>query len=155
MQINFRAAFQDFSNKLSDSLLINIKFCAHELSKRCPEKMVAEAQLTELKESVYALYQDVQKADLDPSLSRYLLDHLYLMIAAIDNYLLTGTRGIEHALDATVGSILTNHSVANQAKESEFGEAFWKVIGKAAVILQLAKTAMELGEGVFKLLPGK
>ena len=78
-----------------------------------------------------------------------------MMIEAIDNYMLTGPSGIEKALDATVGSSLTNHVLAKDAKDSQFGERFWKAVGKAAVLLKLAKTATELTDGVMKLLPGQ
>ncbi len=36
--VNFNANFYDFSQRLPDSLLISIRFCAHELDKRAPEK---------------------------------------------------------------------------------------------------------------------
>ena len=150
--ISFTNAFSGFTNKLSDSLLINIQFCAHELSKRCPEKIVDDAQLAELKEAVYTLYQEVQKANLATELSRYLLDHLYLMIEAIDNYLITGARALQNSIDNIVGTVITNQKVATAVKDSPVGNKFWGVVGKAAVLLQISKTAMELGEGAFKLL---
>jgi hypothetical protein len=154
-QISFGAAFSGFVDRLSDSLLINIEFCSHELSKRCPEKMVDEAELQKLKEAAYALYQEILKANPPPDLSRYLLDHLYLIVEAIDNYMLSGARGLRTVVDAIVGTALTNHQTARQAKESTFGERFWGIAGKVAVLLDLAKTAMELGDGTFKMLPGK
>jgi hypothetical protein len=154
-QISFNAGFNEFVSRLTDSLLINIEFCSHELSKRCPEKMVDDEELKELKESAYGLYQEIQQGTLPPDLSRYLLDHTYLIIDAIDNYTLTGARGLRTALDAAVGAVITDHAVARRAKESAFGERFWAVIGKTAVVLELAKTALELGEGVMKHLPGE
>lgn len=155
MHISVRASFQEFSGKLTDSLLLSIEFCSHELSKRCPEKVVEEDKLNELKTEARKLYDEILKADLDPALSRYLLDNLQMIIQAIENYVFTGARGIEQSIDAIVGTIVTKNKIATAAKASTCGEAFWGMVGKAAVLLQLAKTALELGEGVFKILPGK
>lgn len=153
--INFQTQFAQYSDKLSDSLLINIRFCAHELGKRRPEKIIAEKDLNDLKEAAYAVYKDVVAAKLDPQLARYLLDHLYMIIEAIDDYMITGSTGLKSALDTIVGTIATSNKVATEAKDSPFGNKFWAVVGKTAVIMELAKTAMELGEGLFKMLPGK
>ena len=151
----FPNQFSTFADKLSDSLLINIRFCAHELAKRRPEKVVPDKDLNELKEAAYALYKEVLGAKLEPHLARYILDHLYMIIEAIDDYLINGSNGLKTALDCMVGTILTTTKIAKQAKESDFGNKLWAIIGKTAVIMELAKTAMELGEGVFKMLPGK
>jgi hypothetical protein len=153
--INFQAQFAHYADRLSDSLLINIRFCAYELGKRRPEKMLAEKDLNDLKEAAYAVYQEVLAATLDPQLARYLLDHLYMIIEAIDDYMITGSTGLKSALDTIVGTIATSNKMATESRESAFGNKFWAVVGKTAVIMELAKTAMELGDGLFKMLPGK
>src|SRR5438876_12405162 len=150
--INFNANFHDFSQRLPDSLLISIRFCAHELDKRAPEKDVLREQLDSLRESAWLLYEEVLKADLPPDLSRYLLDYLYLIIEAIDDYNITGAVGMERALNAVLGTIITDSARAENARTSRFGEKFWAVVTKVGVVLKLAKTAAELADGVRKLL---
>src|SRR5207253_849608 len=81
--IGFSASFNDFVGRLSDSLLTTISFCAHELDKRIPEKDVAPEGLKEVRDSAWALYEEILKSDLPPNLARYLLDYLYLVIEAI------------------------------------------------------------------------
>lgn len=153
--VNFQTQFAQFSDKLSDSLLINIRYCAHELSKRRPEKVLNEKDLSELKEDAYSLYKDVVAAKLDPQISRYMLDHLYMIIEAIDDYLINGSIGITIALDTIVGTIVTSTKIAKAARESPFGDKLWAIVGKTALVLELARTATELGESIFKLLPVK
>ncbi len=98
------------------------------------------------------LYEEVLKADLPPDLSRYLLDYLYLIIEAIDDYNITGAIGMERALNAVLGTIITDSARAEKVRQSTFGEKFLGVITKLGVVLKLAKTATELADGVRKLL---
>jgi hypothetical protein len=98
------------------------------------------------------LYEEVLKADLPPDLSRYLLDHLYLIIEAIDDYNITGAVEMERALNAVLGTIITDSVRAEKVRRSAFGEKFWGVITKMGVVLKVAKTATELADGVRKLL---
>lgn len=153
--VRFDAQFNHYTQHLSDTLLINIEFCSHELSKRQPEKMVEQDVLNELKEMACKLYDDVVAAKLDLQLSRYLLDHLYMVIEAIDDYLITGSGGLETSVDAVVGTFLTKRNLAAQAKESPFGKRFWETLGRIALALNLAKTALQLGEGIGNLIAEK
>src|SRR5438874_12865555 len=43
--IQFNTTFGQFSNRLSESMLINIRFCADQLDKRVPEKDVSRQEL--------------------------------------------------------------------------------------------------------------
>jgi len=150
--VSFNTTFNQFANRLSDSLLINIRFCAHALDKRMPEKNVARDDLDAIRASAWSLYEDVLKSDLPDHLSRYLLDYLYLIIEAIDDYDITGAAGIERSLNAVIGAVATDTATAKQANASPFGERFWGVMTKVGVLLKLGKTALELEEGVRKLL---
>jgi hypothetical protein len=120
-------------------LLISIRFCAHELDKRAPEKDVSREQLDSLRESAWSLYEEVLKEGLSAELSRYLLDHLYLIIEAIDDYNITGAVGMEQVLNGVLGAIITDSARAEKVRQSVFGERFWGVITKMGVVLKLAK----------------
>ncbi len=137
---------------MSDSLLNNIAFCAHELEKRRPEKDIAKEQLDEIRQSAWSLYEEILKSGLPPNLCHYLLDYLYRIIEAIDDYEITGAAGLERSLNEVIGSVATHTTIAKQADESSFGKQFWGVIAKVAVLLKVGKTALELEEGVRKLL---
>lgn len=146
--VSFKGAFNGFTAHLTDSLLTSIAFGADQLSRLCPEKMVGKEELQKLRDSAYDLYQKVQEADLPPDLSRYLLDHLYLIYDAIDNYQITGARGLERAFATTVGMVVSDPSLATKTKESTVGTQFWSVVGKAALLLKFAEGVRKLGEFV-------
>ena len=150
--VNFNATFGNFSNHLSDSLLNNIAFCAHELEKRTPEKDISKEQLDEIRQSAWSLYEEILKSDLPPNLCGYLLDYLYRIIEAIDDYEITGAAGLERSLNEVIGSIVTDTETAKQTNESSFGKQFWWVVTRVAVLLKIGKTALEIEEGVRKLL---
>lgn len=151
-QVSFNAQFAQFHDRLSDSLLINIEFCAHELAKRRPEKMIDDTQLGELKQQAYELYEELLKAELPPELRRYLLDHLYEIIESIDCYLVTGACPLQRAVDGVIGTFVTKQNVVRQTQGTDLGQKFWNVMNKTALILDISKTALELGEGAAKIL---
>jgi hypothetical protein len=144
--VGFQFAFREFASRLSKSLLINIKFCAHELEKRVPEKEISKDELEQIREEVWQLYSEILKSDLPPMLSRYALDHLFLIIEAIDNYLVTGADGIEYALDAAIGATFTANATSKEVAESSFGDRYWKVMGRVATALTLGKAAVQLAD---------
>lgn len=151
--VAFNKNFAEFSNRLTDSLLINIRFCAHELEKRMPEKDVSREELDVIRQSAWDLYDETLKSSLPPHLARYLLDHLYLIIQAIDDYEITGAVMLEQVVNTTIGSFMTEPTTAKAVSESEFGDKFWNVVSKVGVALKLGKTAAELVDDVRKLLP--
>jgi hypothetical protein len=150
--VNFRTQFSQFSGKISTSLLMNIRFCAHELEKRIPEKQLSPEQVVELREAVWTLYNEVLKSELPPQLLRYALDHLFLIIEALDNYEITGAAGIELALNAVIGSVITQRDVAKKFSESDMGDKFWKTMSKIAITLELGKFGYELADAALKAL---
>ena len=154
-KIGFTNAFNEFNAHVSDSLLLAVQFCSHELSKRCPEKIIEESQIQSLKDEVYKLYVDIINANLDPVLSRYLLDHIYMIIDAVDNYLITGARGLQTAVDTAIGTFFTNNSMAEQATNTEAGRSFWKTVKKSSLLLDVAFKTYQLGTGLGKMLGGE
>ena len=150
--VGFQFLFREFASRLSKSLLINIKFCAHELEKRLPEKEISKDELEQVREEVWQLYSEILKADLPPVLSRYALDHLFLIIEAIDNYLVTGASGIQYALDAAIGATFTDTATSKEVAESSFGDRYWKLMGRVATVLALGKAAVQLADFAQKAL---
>src|SRR5437870_12777835 len=140
----------NFSRRLSKSLLINIQFCAHELNKRLPEKEISPEELVKLREAVTTLYDEVLKSDLPPTAFRYALDHLFLIIEALDNYVITGAIAVEVALNALIGTVATQPEVAKDFSESDMGDKFWKMMSKIAVTLSLGKFGYELAHAAVK-----
>jgi hypothetical protein len=155
MGIRYSQQLSNFSSGISDSLLMGIEFCAHELEKRMPEKNISEPELSSLREEAWKLYEDIAAADLDPILRQYLFHYVYLIVEAIDDFVITGARGLQTAVDSAIGTIVTQRHAAEAARNSQFGEDFWKVVAKAALIIDIAKSTMELAEGLFKALPQK
>jgi len=153
-RFNFQNQFNDFASQLSDSLLINIKFCDHELEKRAPEKDVKREDLSEIITLARQLFDAVLAAkDLPPALLQYLLTQLYLIIEAIDDYDITGPGAVQRSVEATVGTIFTQNAVAVEARKTSVGAQLWDLVGKLAFILKVSKGVLELVDKVKEMLP--
>lgn len=151
-QINFTNQFAQFTGQLNETLLTVIQFCDHELSKRNPEKIIDESQLKEIKTSTEELFDKISLSVMDNDLKRFLLHHLYLIIEALQNYIITGAKGLETALDAAIGKLVIDPMMRSKFEKSEKKKDVWDILSKIALILSSAKTAFELGEGIAKLL---
>jgi hypothetical protein len=150
--ISFQSNFGQFSTRLSESLLVTLRFCAHALDQRLPEKEIAPEQINELRDAVWGLYGEVEASGLAPDLIRYALDHLFLIIQALDNYEIMGGTGVGTALNTVIGAVVTQPEISRKFSQSELGEKFWKTMGRIAVALSLGKTAYELIDAGVKTL---
>jgi len=151
-QIRFDTNFAHFADRLSDSLLVSIKFCDHELGKRLPEKKISREDLDALRTEVWALYTKVLESDIGPPIDRYLLDRIFALIEAIDDYEITGAVAIEKVLNEAVGTIATSTDMAKASRRTQAGTDFWKILARVSFILAIAKSAAELTEKVQALL---
>jgi hypothetical protein len=151
--VGFQMPSSEFRGRLTNSLLTNIRFCSQELEKRIPEKEVSAEHLQAIREAATALYDEVLKLDLSPHLSRFLLDHLWLIIDAVDKYQITGAPGLQTSIDAIVGATVTDPVTSREAAQSEAGKKFWdNVVSRVAVALRLGKGALELADAARKFL---
>ena len=151
--ISFGNSFHGFAGRLSPSLLINIRFCARELEQRIPERTVDPNEIAKLRELAWSLCQELLQASLSAPLQQYLLDLLYLMLEALDDYNIIGVVGMEHAVDAVLGSFFTKPAMAEEVKSSGFGPKFWNVVSRMGTALKFAKSAIELMDKAKGLLP--
>ncbi len=138
---------------LSGSLLSSIELCAIELDKHFPEVELDKNALREILSDIVPIFDRLLAADATDPVTRYLLDHIFKIIEAIENYLLTGSPEIQCAIDEIIGTTFTKPEVAKKAAESNEGQDMWKVVGKIAVFLKLGASALTLLERAQKMLP--
>ena len=148
----FGNQFGAFKGQLSDSLLSILEFVSHELDKHMPEKELTVEEINELKDAAWNLHQEVARSSLTASLREYLLDNLYRIIEALEDYDIIGCRGVEVAFDAVLGSAMSKSETVKEVGASPFGDKLWALMAKIALALNLAKGAAELTDRVTKAL---
>jgi hypothetical protein len=151
-RIGFRHDFNEFAQQISESLLVNIRFCVAELTKNGFDRKCSLDDLEAIRQDLYALYERVAGAEMPISISSYLLNLIYRVIEAVDDFQITGSEGLQQALNEAIGSVVTSHETAKQAVNTPEGKDFWDTLGKVRMVLALAKSAAELAQDVGKLL---
>lgn len=145
-QVAFHSEFDSFVKRIPKTLLVNLEFCSDALGKRCPEPIVEQENLSELGEAVSEFHKQVIDAEMDDKSRRYLLDYLALIQRALERYDFTGSPGLQGALDACTGSVVTQRQVSLPMRETPLGKQFWSLLNKVTHELAPPKDKDESGE---------
>lgn len=140
LNLSFRSEFATFVKRIPKTLLINVEFCANALSERCPETVIEPDKLAEVGTLVAELLRQVPEAELDDPAKRYFLDGLTLIRRAVNDYALGGTPGLQGAIDACTGTLVTQRQVALPTRETPVGKKFWSLISKITKLLVPTET---------------
>jgi hypothetical protein len=131
LEVHAFAQFTRFVSRIPKTLLVNLEFCANALAERCPERMVADEALVELNKQAHELLRAVRSEEaLEPAGRRYLLDCAGLLKHALEDYPLRGSPGLQRALDASTGALVSQRNVAIPIRETPLGKRFWELVNK-------------------------
>lgn len=138
---------------LDESAFYGLEFCAEYLGRQAPEPAVPEAELEALGTAVEELLGDIASSTVEPAAKRYLLAQLDALRAAIQNHDLLGAAPLRAAVNAALGSLLTEPHRRADTTRTKLGERFWKLIARAAFLLATDDARPQLPAPVRQLLP--
>jgi hypothetical protein len=145
LHLSFHSEFETFVRRVPKTLLTNLEFCSNALSERYPEPMVDPDKLAEISKEAGEIIQSLPEAEVDASGRRYFLDYLTLIRRAVDDYMLSGAVGLQGAIDACTGTLVTQRGVSLANRESAVGKKFWSLIGKVTKSLAQPESGEEAG----------
>ncbi len=143
LNLSFRSEFGTFVKRIPRTLLVNVEFCSNALSDRCPEPMVDVDKLAETGSLAVELVKQITEADLDEAGRRYFLDYVSLIRRAVSDYPLSGAPGLQGAIDACTGTLVTQRQVSLATRETPVGRKFWILINKISRLLAPAASEDE------------
>jgi len=145
LNLSFGSEFDSFTRRVPKTLLVNVEFCSNALSERCPESMVDPDQLAEISREAGEIINMLSGAEMDASGKRYFLAYLTLIRRAVEDYMLSGAAGLQGAIDACTGTLVTQRGVSLANRETTVGKRFWGLIGKVTKSLAPAENGEESG----------
>ena len=151
--LNLEGSIAGCLNHLDEGTIYGLEFDAAYLGRQAPESIVPETELAIVEAEVRELCADLAGSSLEPAARRYLLEQLDPLAAAIANYDLLGSTPLRRAVDAAVGSLLTDPHRRAETTRTKLGERCWKVIARAAALLAAGQPMPELAGPVRQLLP--
>lgn len=138
---------------VDDVAIYGIEVCDELLSRHSREKTLPRDQLDNLLRDTESLVHEVADCSIDEDLRQYILKHLEIVDRAIRDYILHGAQPLQEAVEAAVGSLVLNQETYKRTSETEVGGKFWKVMGRALMLVGITAATIQIGKDVVKLLP--
>ncbi len=149
---NLSARWAEMYSRIPGEAFYSLEVCSNTLSKFYKEKEIDEKELKGLRDDVDKLNEKVLSSDsLNEELKILILDQLELIRRAISEYSIRGTAGLKESLTRSIGEIVINNSLFDQnAKESEEGKGFLKVLGSLNRLIDKSyEKAIDMGADKF------
>lgn len=150
---NVHGTIDTFANSISDDTIANVRTAAVLLNKGSNRKVLAKAELAEMKESIEAVLKDVLNTDdLATDLRHYLARALRKIVVAIDEYELTGATPILESIEQAVGHVMVDAEYKSFLRDSELGQRVFNALQAASGIVTIAVGMPALTLAVQQLL---
>ncbi len=151
-EMMWNANIQQFTQHLSDSLLVSLAFVSENLGRLAPEKVLDDKELETIRDEAWSLFDRIDQSSLDEPGRGYLLKQLGRLIQALDDYPFFGIQPLEIALDGVVGSVITDSRNAQETRGGEEDGMFWRLAGRVALLLKITHAVLQIGESAVDLL---
>jgi hypothetical protein len=152
--LNLDATVENLTKHYDGETLYGLVVCSDILSRMRPEKVLDERQLKKLHDDIQSLMEEVLASDIDEALKRYMFEHLQTVDLAIQEYRISGSRPLQKAVEATLGSLAMHPEIYEKTRKTKEGGKFWNIMARVPVLLKLADRFTQIAEKVIKLLPG-
>lgn len=151
--LNFEQTFNSFRNHIKEQTILGVEICSELLSRHSNEPALKNDELANLYADIMELWDRVSDSEIDTYTKQYILKRLEEIRAAIDYYRFSGTKQFKQAIESTVGSYIIDRDAHKSFENHQLSKDFWKIIGRAALMLTVANGLLELPENIKGLLP--
>jgi hypothetical protein len=103
-------------------------------------------ELQGLREDFEQLLEKVRLSDLPPRLKSYVVLQLHDLIAALDDYFITGAEPILERIEATIGHAYIDSEYRGFLKDHELGKSLLDCLGAAANLVTVAVGIPQLAQ---------
>lgn len=147
---NLDINWKNYQSFLTDAVMVNLAFCAEELSKKAGEIPIKDEEIKKLSSEVEALIESVLSSSLEQELKTILLDQLTTIRQAILSYRLFGISKLKDALEKNIGSIVINRELFKNSSKSKEISRFTKIVAMLERLVSVATKTKQLAEPVIK-----
>ena len=151
-KFNLSASLTEFTNPISESSLNDLRYCSDVLSRKCPENTLDLSELESLKNDLLELIDRFLASSIEDHLKRLILEKLYSIHVAIQDYTLSGIMPLTNAVRNVVGTAITDQETIKGFNKTKLGADFWKMIHRVAMIVSILYGTAQLQSGISTLL---
>ncbi|MDA8314041.1 MAG: hypothetical protein M0010_02545 [Actinomycetota bacterium] len=134
------------ARSLADDAVKALEMCAELLSLNAPEQVATPDVLQVLRDDANDLIEQVLATGLHPDLATLLVDHLHLIIKALDDYRLSGAQATRAASDQAFGAIGRARAMGQvDEKGAKWSDMVWQYVGRVANLAVIGQAAIDAG----------
>ena len=151
---NINGTWQTFISNIDNHTITYLQFSADLLEVNSKIKKLDLDDMLSLRNKISELLSEVIGSDVDPSIKKYIIHHLYKILTAIDEYKITGSLPILDAVEATIGHAYMDKGYREFLQSNGLGAKVLGVLGATADIVTAAIGIPQLTQGLFMLTRG-
>lgn len=139
---NLNGTWDSFIRHIDSHTIANLEMIIALLDHKLQTKLINFSDLEAIREQVQNLYIDIlNDHDLTEEFKNFIAHYLKKILAAIDDYFISGAIPILDALAATLGHAVLDPSFKEQLVNSKMGEKITQTIANLANIVTVATAA--------------
>jgi hypothetical protein len=146
--VNLGVSWGNSRGFLDDATMLSLAHISEELSKFHEEKEIGSDLLRHLEEENLEIIRSIYISDMDEKLRILLLDELPAILRSLQEYRISGVKGMRKAVEQIYGALIIHHGLIYKENENEDLKKTLKFIGEVsdAVIAALNLQGIVLEE---------
>lgn len=145
---NFHANWDSFINHIDSHTISYLSLSATLLSQKSNTKLIDEADLVSVRESLDKLLSDVIESSIDGEVKKFLVHALRKLIEGIDDYRITGAVSLLESIAATLGYAFLDKHYKTFLSDSELGKRLLDTLTAMANVVTVAVGLPQLTQAI-------
>lgn len=150
--LNIKDRWVFFSGQIDIHTYTYLRTTITLLDQRITTTSVDETKLTEIRDALHEIYEEVLNSEIDNDLRIFVLRKLREIIICCDEYHLTGLLPILDAVDSSIGHAATNATYADFLKKNTIGQKLRDALVDVANVITTASGVVSIASETMKLL---
>jgi len=150
----FSDKWEVFVTKIDGHMMNYLALASTLLETQVKTKRLEEAELDELRQGFVDLLEKVRASQLSPRVKAYVVLQLHDLVAALDDYFITGAEPILERIEAAIGHAYVDPEYKGFLRDHELGKSLLECLSAAANLVtvavgipQLVHVVQLLGQG--------
>ncbi|WP_273836279.1 hypothetical protein [Guptibacillus sedimenti] len=151
---NFEAKSELFQRHITQDTLTALYYLAENVSfiYSVENRAINVENIQDLLSDINTLQDNLMNSSLPEDITKIIYRNLSTIKYSLDEYELTGFRGVREALERSIGSIVINKDSLLEVKDSEEFTDFFKIITRLNTLYTGVDNVKKLGSPLLKLL---
>lgn len=149
---NMHGHWQSFNGSIDNHTLTYLGLSARLLHQHEKNKVATADEITQIRSNLLSLLNETLESECDLTVKTYLVKSFRKIIAALDDYKLTGADGILEEIEVTVGRALRDAPYRHFLFKTDLGQKIRDTLSTAANIATIGPTVPLIANAVVQSL---